>query len=85
MGTRALRIFGTWPNRKRRNFPRASATQEAMLAKIMDYYKDNKDAAGVRKWAKRIDRGDFQVSSKYAAKVKLLVLTMQFENVEKSI
>lgn len=64
------------------NFPRNHTTQEAMLAKIMDHYKKKGDIAGIKAWVSRINAGDFKVSSKYAKKVKMTVLTMQFENVE---
>ncbi len=64
------------------NFPSSYSTQEAMLAKIMDHYKKKGDIAGIKAWVARINAGDFKVSSNYAKKVKMTVLTMQFENVE---
>ncbi len=66
------------------NFPDAFSTQEAMLAKIMDYYKDKKDSAGIQKWVKRINNKEFVISSEYAKKLQILLVTMQFENVEQA-
>lgn len=66
-----------------RNFPSEGDTQEAMLAKIMDYYRDRNDDAGIRKWVQRINQGDFRVSRSYAEQVRLLLLSMQFDQVEK--
>lgn len=67
----------------KRNYPKDFATQEAMLARIMDHHKDNNDKAAIKGWVKRINAGEFRVSRKYAKKLKLLLLTMQFEGVEK--
>ncbi|MBL6990027.1 MAG: tetratricopeptide repeat protein [Bacteriovoracaceae bacterium] len=66
----------------KKHFPRALKTQEAMLARIMDYYKNKSDKAAVQKWATRIKKGEFLVSKKYGKKLNLLLITMQFENVE---
>jgi tetratricopeptide (TPR) repeat protein len=64
------------------NFPNESETQEKMLAQIMDYYKDSGDKNTLAAWVKRVEQKEFKVSADYASKVKLLVLGMQFENVE---
>ncbi|MDC1175634.1 hypothetical protein OAT67_09560, partial [Bacteriovoracaceae bacterium] len=64
-------------------FPRAIGVQEAMVAQIMDHYRKTKDRAGIQKWVSRINKGEFKVSKKYASKVNQLLLTLQFENVEK--
>ncbi|OUR98927.1 hypothetical protein A9Q84_05815 [Halobacteriovorax marinus] len=66
------------------NFPKSFLIQEAMLARIMDHYKKKGDHVSLRKWVDRIKSGEFKVSKKYAKKVKLTLLTMQFENVEKA-
>ncbi len=63
-------------------FPRDYKTQEAMLAKIMDYYKEKNNKKQIIVWVKRINQGDFKVSKKYANKVRSLLLTMQFDDVE---
>ncbi|MDD0852425.1 hypothetical protein HBN50_04915 [Halobacteriovorax sp. GB3] len=68
--------------RFRKFFPQQSQKQEAMLAEIMDFYKDKKDRAGISKWVALIKNGTFRVSPKYAKQVNLLLLTMQFEGVK---
>ena len=65
-------------------FPNETDTQEKMLARIMDTYKDSGDKAGLNNWVKRIDAGEFKVNPEYAKKVKTLVLGMQFEKVEQA-
>lgn len=67
----------------KKNYPKDYSTQEAMIAKIMDHYKDKNDKEAIKLWVTRINRGEFKVSRKYAKKLKLLLLTMQFEGVEK--
>ena len=49
----------------------------------MDYYKAKKDKEGIKKWVIAINKGFVKVSKKYAARLKYLLLAMQFENVEK--
>lgn len=69
--------------RFKKNFPRSISIQEAMLAKIMDHYRSTSNKASFNNWVKRINSGEFKVSRKYAKKVKLHLMTMQFEGVEK--
>jgi len=90
------RLFSEYYNKKdivncektlmayRRNFKNEWKVQEAMLARIMDFYKNKGDKAAIKRWVSRINKGEFVVSKKYAKKVKVLLLTMQFENVEKA-
>ena len=66
------------------NFPKAIKTQEAMLAKIMDYYKDKKDEQRIKYWVKKINNNDVYISKAYSKKLNLLLITMQFEDVEKA-
>lgn len=66
------------------SFPRNFSTQEAMLARIMEHYKKKGDLNGVKSWVLKINAGEFRVTPKFAKKVKLAMLTMQFENVEKA-
>ena len=68
----------------KKNFPKNYSTQEAMLARVMDHYKKKGDVAGMKKWVKRIDSGEFKVSKRYAKKVRMALLTMQFDGVEKA-
>jgi hypothetical protein len=69
--------------RFRQSFPKAISKQEAMLANIMDYYKDKNDKMKVKLWVKRINEGEFVVSKNYAKKLRLLLLSMEFDKVEK--
>lgn len=68
----------------RRHFRGNHKTQEAMLAKIMDYYKTKGDLKSILKWTARIKRGEFVVGTKYTKTLKLLLLSMQFQDVEKA-
>jgi tetratricopeptide (TPR) repeat protein len=66
------------------NFPGENETQEKMLAQVMDFYKDAGNKSALSEWAKRVETNEFKVSPEYAAKVKTLVLGMQFEKVEQA-
>lgn len=66
------------------SFPGSVSKQEAMLAQIMDFYKDKGDTKQVKRWVAKINKGEFRVSKKYIKKLKILLLTMQFEGVEKA-
>ncbi len=67
-----------------REFPKAYKKQEAMLARIMEYYRKRKDKASIGAWVKRINDGKISVSKRYANKLRNLLLVMQFETVEKA-
>lgn len=69
-------------NSYNRNFPREEENQEAMIARIMEYYRERGDQAGIQKWVARINAGDFRVSREYADSVRMLLLSMQFDQVE---
>ncbi len=64
-------------------FPKALIIQEAMLARIIDFYRKKKDKAGIRKWVGKINDREFKVTKGVAKQLQLLLLNMQFENVEK--
>ncbi|MBC7429510.1 MAG: tetratricopeptide repeat protein [Bacteriovorax sp.] len=66
------------------SFPGEKETQEKMLAQVMDYHKDTGNKVALGEWAKRVETNEFKVSPEYAAKVKTLVLGMQFEKVEQA-
>lgn len=70
--------------RYKKAFPNELKTQEAMLAKIMDYYKDKNDKAGIRSWVKRINEKEFVIGAEYSKKLRSLLLGMQFDDVEKA-
>ena len=69
----------------RAQFPKDLKIQEAMLARVMDYYKEKKDRRGILKWVNKINDREFIVSKKYANKVRQLLLNMSFERVEKVV
>lgn len=68
-----------------KNFPKDFKTQEAMLAKVMDYYKDKKDYTTVKTYVGRINGGEFKVSSKYAEALRSLMTKIQIEGVQQSL
>lgn len=66
------------------NFPNEGETQEKMLAQVMDFHKDAGNKVALGNWASKVESNEFKVSPEYAAKVKTLVLGMQFEKVEQA-
>lgn len=69
-------------NSYRRNFPNEEENQEAMIARIMEYYRERGDQAGIQKWVNLINAGEYRVSREYAESVRMLLLSMQFDRVE---
>lgn len=65
------------------HFPSSQKKQEAMLARVMDYHRERKDRTEIKKWVDRINSGDFRVSKKFARKLRLILLSIQFDKVEK--
>lgn len=68
-----------------KNFPKDFNTQEGMLAKIMDHYKNKKDYTTVKAYVARINSGEFRVSSKYADALRTLMTKIQIEGVQQSL
>lgn len=66
----------------RSNFPKETLVQEKMLAKIMDFYKDNGNKEALTEWSRKIENKEFNVSPEYIQKLKTLLLGIQFEKVE---
>ncbi|WP_044557160.1 tetratricopeptide repeat protein [Halobacteriovorax marinus] len=66
------------------SFPRNYSTQEAMLARILDHHKKKGDLESIKTWVARINSGDFKVTPKFAKKTKIIMLSLQFDNVEKA-
>ncbi|MBC98159.1 MAG: hypothetical protein CME63_10440 [Halobacteriovoraceae bacterium] len=64
-------------------FPAAIDKQEAMLARVIDHYKDKKDRPNISIWVGKINNGEFKVTKKFAKKLRLILLSMQFDKVEK--
>jgi tetratricopeptide (TPR) repeat protein len=65
------------------HFPRSLGKQEAMLAMVIDFHKANKDKKKIGEWVGRINQGEFKVSKKFATKLRMILLSMQFDRVEK--
>lgn len=68
-----------------KNFPQDFKTQEGMLAKIMDHYREKKDYGSVKNYVARINGGEFKVSKKYADALRSLMTKIQIEGVQQSL
>ena len=68
-----------------KSFPSESLNQEGMLAKIMEHYRKSKDYDNVNKYVRKINSGEFKVSTKYADALKVLQTKIQIEGVQKSL
>jgi len=66
----------------KQSFPESVDKQEAMLARLIDHYKEKNDKANLKKWVARINNREIYVSAPVAKKIRLLMLSMQFDNVE---
>jgi len=60
-------------------------TQEAMLAKIMEYYRTKKDYNRIKGFVTQINDGKYKVSKKYADALKTLLTSIQIEGVQESL
>ncbi|MCF8057940.1 MAG: hypothetical protein K9K67_01480 [Bacteriovoracaceae bacterium] len=65
------------------HFPDSQQKQEVMLARVMDYHRVKKDREEIKKWVDKINSGEFKVSQKFAKKLRLILLSIQFDKVEK--
>lgn len=68
-----------------KNFPDDFKTQEGMLARVMDYYRERKDYSQVKIYVSKINDGQFKVSKKYADALRSLMTKMQIEGVQQSL
>ena len=66
------------------SFPKNYSTQEAMVAKIMDYYRKTGNRDAFSEWVRKIKNKEYYVSRKYGEQLSKLLLAMRFENVEKA-
>jgi hypothetical protein len=66
-------------------FPSDFQTQEAMLAPVMDNYKNKKDFPKVKEYISAINSGKFKVSEKYAKTLKALLTKIQIQDVQSSM
>lgn len=65
------------------HFPKKHAQHEAMLARLMDSYREKDNRAQISKWVGKINQGEVKVTKAYASKLKLVLLSMQFDKVQK--
>jgi hypothetical protein len=68
-----------------KSFPQDYNTQEAMLAKIMEHYRKEKNYMAVKSYVGRINAGEFKVSNKYAEALRGLMTKIQIEGVQQSL
>ncbi len=68
-----------------KKFPQDYKTQEGMLAKIMDYYRQKKDYSKVKSYVSAINEGKYKVSDKYAEALRSLMTKIQIEGVQTSM
>ncbi len=68
----------------KKSYPKDYKTQEAMLAQIMDAHRKSGNIKEFNRLVGRIKNKEFVVSSKYGQQLNKLLLTMQFEDVEKA-
>lgn len=68
-----------------KSFPQDYKTQEAMLAKVMEHYREKKDYGTVKAYVGRINAGEFKVSKKYADALRSLMTKIQIEGVQQSL
>jgi hypothetical protein len=65
------------------HFPRKHAQHEAMLGRIMDGYRKKGNKPKISYWVGKINSGDIKVTKAYAKKLRLVLLSMQFDKVQK--
>jgi TolA-binding protein len=67
------------------NFSDDYKTQEGMLAKIMEHYRQKKDYAKIKNFVSDINSGKYKVSKKYADALRSLMTKIQIEGVQQSL
>lgn len=67
------------------NFPSDFKTQEGMLAKIMEHYRQKKNYSKVKGFIADINTGKYKVSKKYAEALRSLMTKIQIEGVQQSL
>lgn len=67
------------------SFPEDYKTQEGMLAKIMEHYRNKKNFGKVKSYITDINSGKFKVSKKYADALKDLITKLQIEGVQTAL
>lgn len=67
------------------NFPEDYKTQEGMLAKVMEHYRNKKNYGKVKSYVAAINDGKYKVSKKYADALRALMTKIQIEGVQNSL
>ncbi len=67
------------------NFPKDYKTQEAMLARVMEHYRNSKNNNKVKAYVNDINNGKYKVSQKYAEALRTLMTKFQIEGVQQSL
>ena len=65
-------------------YPKNRQKQEAMVAKIMDHYRNTGDRKNFFAWMGKIKRMDYRVSKKYLDRLEKIYLSMEFKKVEEA-
>lgn len=68
----------------KRNFPNKIGVQEAMLGRIIDFHKSNRNVNEMKNWLDRINKREFIVNKKFKQRLSTSITTMRFETVEKA-
>ena len=66
------------------NYPKNLATQEVMIAKIMEHYRKAENQKEFSRWVKKIRNKEYFVSKRYGERLSSLLLSMRFSGVEKA-
>jgi hypothetical protein len=67
------------------HFPQDYKTQEGMLAKIMEHYRQKKDYSRINGFIAQINAGKYKVTQKYADALRGLLTKIQIEGVQQSL
>ena len=70
-------------DRYKNQFSKNHLTQEAMLGKIMDFYKRKNDRKNFRRLVRKIQRGEYYIGNKYKKRLGEVLNSMRFGGVEK--
>lgn len=69
-------------NRYKVSFPADIIVQEAMIAQIMEFYRNRNDDEKVKLWISKIASSEYRVSSKYRNRLRILLTNIQMKEVE---
>ncbi len=69
----------------REKHPKEEATQEAMIAAIMDYHLKRNQLTDVKSWISKVDSGEYKVSMKYKSTLKDLLTKIQMKEAQTNL